>query len=156
MTGLGNKCMAGEKDLKKLMALLSPHLMDDDFVFCTVRDAVYGDYAELAPVASFSEDEGLTLLVSKENADRAGLEYGSVFKCITLNVHSNLEAVGLTAAVSTKLAGRGISANMIAAYYHDHIFVPAEKAAAALSAINELTRPPETEININEKDPELR
>jgi hypothetical protein len=132
--------MAGEKDLKKLMTSLSPHLMDGDFVFCTIQDGTYGDFVELLPMASFCEKEGLTLLVTKENADKAGFTYESIFKCITLNVHSSLEAVGLTAAVSSKLAERGISANVIAAYYHDHIFVPAEKADAALSALNEFGR----------------
>jgi hypothetical protein len=129
--------MAGEKDLKRLMTSLSPHLMDGDFVFCTIQDGKYGDFAKLLPMASFCEEEGLTLLVTKENADKAGFTYESIFKCITLKVHSSLEAVGLTAAVSSKLAKRGISANVIAAYYHDHIFVPAEKADAALSALNE-------------------
>jgi hypothetical protein len=132
--------MVGEKDLRKLMASLSPHLMDGDFVFCTIQDAKYGDFAELLPIASFCEDEGLALLVTKENADKAGLNYESIFKCITLKVHSSLEAVGLTAAVSDKLAERGISANVIAAYYHDHIFVQAEKADAALSALSEFSR----------------
>ena len=132
--------MAGEKDLRKLMASLSPRLMDGDFVFCTVRDAKYGDFAELSPMASFREDEGLTLLVTKENADKAGFNYESIFKCITLKIHSSLEAVGLTAAVSNKLADRGISANVVAAYYHDHIFVQAEKADAALSALKEFNR----------------
>ena len=79
------------------------------------------------------------MVVARQDADRAGLAYDSVFRCITLNVHSSLEAVGLTAAVSGKLAETGISANVIAAYYHDHIFVPAEKADAALSALNELS-----------------
>lgn len=119
------------------MTSLSPHLIDGDFVFCTIQDARYGDFVELFPLASFCEDEGLTLLVTKDNADSAGLSYESIFKCITLKVHSSLEAVGLTAAVAGKLAEKGISANVIAAYYHDHIFVPAEKAEAALSALTE-------------------
>ena len=117
--------MAGEKDLKKLLTSLSPYLMDDDFVFCTIQNARYGDYDELLPIASFCEDEGLTLLLKKENADKAGFNYESVFKCIALQVHSSLDAVGLTAVVSSKLAAMGISANVIAAYYHDYIFVPA-------------------------------
>lgn len=132
--------MVGEKDLRKLMTSLSPHLIDGEFVFCTIHNAKYGDFAELLPMASFCEDEGLTLLLTKETADKAGLNYESIFKCITLQVHSSLEAVGFTAAVSSKLAERGIGANVIAAYYHDHIFVQAERADAALSALNELSR----------------
>ena len=132
--------MAGVKDLRKLMTSLSPHLIDGDFVFCTIQDAKYGDFAELLPMASYCEDAALTLLVTKENADKAGFTYESIFKCLTLKVHSSREEVGLTAAISNKLAERGISANVIAAYYHDHIFVQAEKVDAALSALNEFTR----------------
>ncbi len=132
--------MIGEKDLRKLLTSLSPHLIDGDFVFCTIQDAKYGNFAELLPMASFCEDEGLTLLLTKVNADKAGFNYESIFKCITLKVHSSLEAVGLTAAVSSKLAERDISANVIAAFYHDHVFVQAEKADAALSALNEFSR----------------
>ena len=132
--------MVGEKDLSKLLALLAPHLMDGDFVFCTIKGAQYGDFAQLHPVASFSEAEGLTLLITKENADQAGFNYDSVFKGITLKVHSSLEAIGLTAAVSNKLTERGVSANVIAAYYHDHIFVQADKADVALSALKEFNR----------------
>lgn len=136
--------MAGERDLDKLLASLSPRLMDDDFVFCTIKDATYGDFAEFSPLASFSEDEGLTLVLTKENADRAGFKYEALFRCITLGVHSSIEAVGLTAAVSRRLADLGISTNMMAAYYHDHILVPVEKAADALSALRNLfRRPPE-------------
>jgi hypothetical protein len=134
--------MVGETDLSKMLASLAPHLMEGDFVFCSIQDAKYGDFAELLPIASILEAEGLTLLVARENADKAGINYESIFKGITLNVHSSLEAVGLTAAVSSKLAERGISANVIAAYYHDHIFVQAEKADAALSALNEFRRLP--------------
>ena len=129
--------MAGETDLGKLLASLAPHVMDGDFVFCTIHDAQYGDFAELSPLASFRETEGLTLLVTKEDADKAGFNYEAVFRGITLKVHSSLEAIGLTAAVSSELAKRGISANVIAAYYHDYVFVQAEQADAALSALSE-------------------
>ena len=132
--------MAGETDLNKLLASLAPKLMDGDYVFCTTPDAEYGDFAELSPLASFREAEGLTLVLTRENADQADINYESIFKGITLKVYSSLDAVGLTAAVSGKLAERGISANVIAAYYHDHIFVQAEKADVALSALNELNR----------------
>lgn len=69
--------MVGKKDIRKLMASLSPHLMDGDFVFFTIQNAKNGDFAELLPMASFCEDEGLTLLVTKENADKAGFNYES-------------------------------------------------------------------------------
>ncbi|MGO2019037.1 MAG: ACT domain-containing protein [Psychrobacter sp.] len=85
------------------------------------------------------ETEGLTLVLTKDKADEAGLNYEGVFRQITLTVHSSLEAVGLTAAVSTKLTSKDISANVIAAYYHDHIFVSNDKAEQALSALKELS-----------------
>lgn len=132
--------MTGETDLDTLLASLAPQLMDGDYVFCTVRGAAYGDFAQLSPVASFREAEGLTLLLAREKADQAGLPYESIFKGITLTVHSSLDAIGLTAAVSSKLADKGISANVIAAYYHDHIFVPAGRADDALSALKALSR----------------
>lgn len=132
--------MAGERDLKKLLESLSPCLLDGDFVFCTVQDANYHNVAGWVPLASFQEEHGLSLVVSKEHADKAGFDYDAVFKCITLNVHSSLEAIGLTAAVSGKLAERGISANVIAAYHHDHLFVQAGKEEAALLALREFSR----------------
>ncbi|GJM13699.1 MAG: transporter [Pseudohongiella sp.] len=130
--------MAGERELDKLLALLQPSLLDGDFVFCTLNNMQYGDFAELQPVASYQEVEGLTLVLSRDAADAAGLAYESVFNCITLMVHSSLDAVGLTAAVSGRLAASGISANVIAAYYHDHVFVPKEKAKLAMKALSEL------------------
>ncbi len=131
--------MAGEINLVKLLASMEPILLEDEYVFCTISSAQYGDYAEISPLASYLESEGLTLLVTKDNAEKSNLEYERVFKGITLTVHSSLEAVGLTAAVSNKLAEKGISANVIAAYYHDHIFVQAEKAEMAIEALNEFS-----------------
>ncbi len=131
--------MDGERNLQNLLRGLSPEMRDDTFVFCTIEGASYGDFLSAEPLASFLEEEGLTLILAKETAEDFNLKYEGVFKCITLKVHSGLAAVGLTAAVSGKLAGYGISANIIAAYFHDHIFVPAEKADLALSVLKDIS-----------------
>ena len=129
--------MAGISDLHELLKFMSPRLIDGEFVFCTVRGQV-ADYLHLEPLATFQECEGITLVLEKENAIKGTLVFESTFRLITLTVHSSLDAVGLTAAVSTQLASKGISANVIAAYYHDHIFVQSAKAELALSALKEL------------------
>jgi len=132
--------MTGETDLQTLLTSMSPALMEGDFVFLSFAGAVYGDHAELDPVASFLEPEGLTLVVEKSKAVELSLNFESVYKCITLKVHSSLEAVGLTAAFASKLSDHGISANVIAGYYHDHIFVLAGEAQKTVSALNELSQ----------------
>jgi len=132
--------MPGIKDLEKLLSTMSPELLKNEYVFCTVPGGSYGDYKDLNPVASFMESEGLTLVLTIEDADRSGLQYESSFKCITLTIHSSLEAVGLTAAVSKKLSDHNISANIIAAYYHDHIFVPSEAADKALNLLSDFCK----------------
>ena len=121
--------MSGITELDELLRAMSPKLLDSEFVFCTVKGKL-NDYAELDPVATFIE---------KSVAEKAGLAFDGSFSQITLTVHSSLEAVGLTAAVATKLASKGISANVIAAYYHDHVFVQTSKADEALSALQEFS-----------------
>ena len=133
--------MTGETDLKTILHSLSPHLHNDVYVFCTIADGHYGDYAEAKPIASFQEPEGLTLVLSQDCADAHGLSYGGLFRCISLQVHSSLESVGLTAVVAGKLAAYEISANMIAGYYHDHLFVPDARAIEALDLLNNLPNP---------------
>lgn len=132
--------MSGEKNLAKLLAAVSPALLAGEFVFCSFEKARYGDRPDLEPIATITESEGLTLVIPKSKADEEGIRYESVFRCITLNVHSSLDAVGLTAAFSNKLAEHGISANVVAGYFHDHIFVQNENAEKAIAAIIELTR----------------
>lgn len=112
-------------------------MQEGEYVFCTVSGRC-SDYAHLEPLASFVESEGVSLILPVATADKANLPYESTFRQITLTVHSSLSAVGLTAAISTKLASHGISANVVAAYYHDHLFVPADKADKALLALREL------------------
>lgn len=131
--------MAGETDLAKLLATMSPVLFPQIYVYCTVAHRDAARYQQLEPLATYREDEGLTFVLTRSAADEAGLAYGPLLRRITLNVHSALEAVGLTAAVSAALTREGISANVIAAYYHDHIFVPEADAERALSALRALT-----------------
>lgn len=131
--------MSGITDLALLLTSMSPKLMAGEFIFCTVQGE-YEQYAQLNPLATFRESEGLTLVVNKEAAMAAGLTFEACFKQITLTVHSSLEAVGLTAAVAAKLTEFNISANVIAGYYHDHVFVPTDKAQLALTALAEFNQ----------------
>ncbi len=131
--------MTGETDLDILLASLSPRLMDGEFVFCVFPGSRYGDLAHLEPVAAIAEPEGLTLIVPKSRADEQSFDYSSVFRMITLEVHSSLDAVGLTAAFSGALSAHGISSNVVAGFYHDHIFVPRESADKAIAALQELS-----------------
>ena len=128
--------MAGIVELDELLKSMTPEIKNGEYVFCTVVGN-YADYAHLNPLASFVESEGLTLIVSVDAAKEAQLPYESTFRQITLTVHSSLDAVGLTATVATKLASYDISANVVAAYYHDHIFVQSEKVDKALLALQE-------------------
>lgn len=134
--------MTGETNLQTLLSSMQPLLQQADYVFCTVKEDVLDLNESLAlhPIATFREEEGLTLVLEKSAADAKNFVYESVFKCITLTVHSSLDAVGLTAVVATKLAEHDISANVIAAYYHDHIFVQVEKAQAAMLALKSFQR----------------
>jgi len=112
-----------------------PILLDGEYVFCTFLSSHYGDYATLYPLASFNEKEGLTLVIQKETAILNNLKYEGIFKCISLNLISSLSSVGLTARISKLLAKNGISANMYAGFYHDHIFVPLDKAKDAFKLL---------------------
>ncbi|MDB9953408.1 ACT domain-containing protein [Porticoccaceae bacterium] len=132
--------MPGETDLKAILQSLSPIMLDETYVFCTVVGASYGDYAETAPIASYQENEGLTLVLTQERADIAKLGYEGLFSCISLQVHSSLESVGLTAVVAGKLAAYEISANIIAGYYHDHVFVPQAQASEAFGLLRDLNK----------------
>jgi uncharacterized protein len=84
------------------------------------------------------EREGLTLVLPRAQAEAHGLAYDYVAAWITLHVHSSLAAVGLTASFSAALAQAGVSCNVIAGYYHDHLFVPVERAERALSTLRAL------------------
>ncbi len=129
----------GGRDLRQLLAAMEPRLLPDEFVFCTLAQERNEVASDLPALASFREEEGLSLVLERSLAERRGFQYGPVMRCICLTVHSALDAVGLTAAISSRLARQGISANVVAAYFHDHVFVPAARAEEALEALRELS-----------------
>jgi hypothetical protein len=117
---------------------MSPVLHEGEYVFCTVKGKVNIDLRHI--LGSFKEEEGLTIVVEKKAADEMNLFYSFVSSWITLQVHSSLEAVGLTAAFSKALSEAGISCNVIAAYYHDHIFVPVNDKLKAMETLIRLSQ----------------
>ena len=130
--------MTGIVELEKLLSRINPRLVEGEFIFCTLSGNVF-DYSHLNPLSSFIESEGMTLVLSKDNAESMNIKFENTDRQIRLNVHSSLEVVGLRAAVSTKLASKNIRANVIAAYFHDHIFVQPDKSEDALKALHELS-----------------
>ncbi|MEO0743334.1 MAG: ACT domain-containing protein [Bacteroidota bacterium] len=130
----------GTTDLAGLLGTMEPVMQDGAFVFVTVPTHTFALAVETDPVAAVMEAEGLTLVLPQAQADALRFGYGTVFRQLTLTVHSSLDAVGLTAAVATRLAAHGIPANVIAGYYHDHLFVPHDRAEEALAALRALSR----------------
>lgn len=128
--------MAGETALATLLRSMSPQLNDGDYVFCTLPDPRIPTGCEV--IGSFREQEGLTVIVERQQAEQAGLAFDYVAAWITLNVHSALEAVGLTAAFASALGQAGISCNVIAGYYHDHLFVGRADAERAMQVLRQL------------------
>jgi len=121
-----------------MIANMTPVLQPGTFVFCSM---LLNDDARAAATlarATFVEDEGLSLILPKAEADRLGLSYDVPMKQITLMVFSSVSGVGLTAAVATELAKKKIPANVVAASNHDHIFVPSKQADEAVELLRAL------------------
>jgi uncharacterized protein len=132
--------MRGERDLERLLASLEPVRRAGSFVFVLIGDQTLLE--AVVPEATVREDEGLTVVLRREQADQLGIAYDYVAAWITLRVHSALDAVGLTAAISTALADAGLSCNVIAGLHHDHLLVPEDRASEAIEVLSGLgTRP---------------
>ncbi len=116
---------------------MQPRLSDVEFAIGTVADPKAAEGIE-GIVATFLEDEGLSVVAPARTLQEAGFVHCRGWARITLNVHSSLAAVGLTAAVASAFAVEGISANVVAAYFHDHLFVPwaqRDRAMAILATL---------------------
>lgn len=129
----------GEKNLAQLLASLKPLVREEIYVFISLEVVSTSLRDKLSPMMVFDESEGTTLIVEKAKAVENSIPFNGEFACITLSVHSSLEAVGLTAAASTVLANANISANVVAAFYHDHIFVPHKRRAEAIACLRSLS-----------------
>ncbi len=129
--------MPGEIDLPKLIASMSPELVPGVFVFATLPPGKQRP-AGMDPVMTFREREGETLILSEEQAGAAALASTFRSRMITLNVHSSLDAVGFLATITAHLAAAGMGVNPVSAYFHDHLFVPADRAEEALSILQAL------------------
>jgi hypothetical protein len=129
--------MIGETDLAKILKTLKPKHNVGDYVYCVVNDLNKFNLNEI--IFFFREEEGITVVLKKEVADKLKLDYTFVAAWIKLTVHSSLESVGLTAAFSKALSEEAISCNVVAGYYHDHIFVPKKDAEKALKVFTKLS-----------------
>ena len=128
--------MSGETDLDRLIAGMEPALHPEIFVFVTLRGQPMP--TGLTPRMVFEEDEGRTLILTRAQAETHGLGFEFPCRMITLNVHSALQAVGFIARIATALAAEGMGVNPVAGYFHDHLFVPEDRAADAMAILRAL------------------
>jgi Uncharacterized protein conserved in bacteria len=129
---------SGDENLSNLLNNLQPNLLNEDYVFITLEDYSFDFFNLLHPIATFKEEEGLTLVISEERAKRENFKYNSVFKCISLGAHSSLNSVGLIATISTLLSEKGISCNVFSGYFHDHLFVQKSLSKEALELLQSI------------------
>jgi hypothetical protein len=120
-----------------MVAGMRPALMPGSYVFCAAPSGM--DTVPAEALASFREDEGVSLLLPVEFALAEGFEIGPAMRRITLQVLSDLEGIGLTAAVAAALASEDIACNVMAALRHDHVFVPEAQAERALAVLEQLS-----------------
>ena len=123
-------------DLATLLRTLEPVLNSGVYVYTQIP--LERDMAAIEAIATVREREGITLILREEEAQRHALPVLFRAAWITLTVHSDLQAVGLTAAFSRALADAGIGCNVIAGAIHDHVFVPVQHAQRALDTLRAL------------------
>ena len=129
--------MSGEKKLEILLKTMKPKINLGEFVFCEVKNLEKINLSEI--VMTFREEESITIIAQKEIADKLNLKYSFIASWITLTIHSSLDAVGLTAAFSKALSENGISCNVVAAFYHDHIFVDKKDTEKTMEILNKFS-----------------
>jgi len=126
------------RDTRSMIGGMAPVLDPVTYAFVTTRDPIRARDAAAVALATFVEEEGLSLILPLSAAQDMAFAAPMPMARITLTVHSALDGTGLTAAVATALAAEGIPCNMVAAYHHDHAFVPADMAPRALATLNAL------------------
>mgnify|MGYP001307509083 FL=1 len=130
--------MSGETEIDILLKNMRPEINDGEYVFCSVNNRDKVNFEEV--VAFIREKEGLTIIVEKNKAISLGLDYGFISSWITLNVHSSLDAVGFNSIISNSLSEYNISSNVVAGFYHDHLFVNIKDSNRAISILKNLSK----------------
>ena len=128
------------RDTGAMIAGMTPRLKDGAFVFCTTTSPAVIEAAARQALCFFREEEGVTVVLPVDVAATLGFDIALAIKHIELEVFSALDGVGLTAAVASALAMVGIPCNMVAAYHHDHVFVPAGMAERAVTVLEAAQR----------------
>lgn len=128
--------MVGEANLDVLLSSMTAKLVDGLYVFVTLKDRAVA--AALEPRMMFMEAEGTTLILTKEEAEDAALDYEFPCRMITLQIHSSLEAVGFLARITAELAKANMGVNPVSGFYHDHLFVPDGRQGDALRILQRL------------------
>ena len=130
--------MSGETDLGELLRGMSPALHRGEYTFESMTEDQAATLIDRAWMMC-REDEGVTVIMPVDEPSSNDIADKPRFCRITLRVHSSLHAVGLTAAVSHVLADHQIPANMVAGFFHDHVFVPSDRANDAMTALASVT-----------------
>ena len=130
--------MSGAINLRTLIKEMEPKLNNGEYVFTTVSNV--DTIPRSATLFEFKEVEGTTLVLKKATANCYNLSYQYVASWITLKVHSSLEAVGLTAVFSNVLANHNISCNVVAGFYHDHIFVDKKDGEKTVKVLTDFSK----------------
>jgi len=130
--------MSGVSDINELLDTMKPVVVPGEYVFCSLSNEEFSGL-DKEPVLFFREREGITVIITKEEAESKSLKYSGVWGMITLSVHSDLHTVGFLAEITKHLAKEGISVNVVSGYYHDHLFIPAEKTDKAMEILNSLS-----------------
>ena len=123
----------GETDLAAMLATLSVQRRPGVFAYIAVQVPTPGLIA--AAHAVVKEGRLTTIVLPVDAAARAGQAADVQFAWLTLTVQSSLDAVGLTAAVSARLAAIGIPCNVLAGYHHDHLLVPVDRVDDAINVL---------------------
>jgi len=121
-----------------MVAGMTPVLQEGRYLFCSTGDATRIEQCRERAIGMFREAEGVSFILAAADAEAIGFDGALPMRHIVLQIVSALDGVGLTAAVSAALAERGIPCNMVAAYHHDHVFVPDTMADEAVAVLREL------------------
>jgi hypothetical protein len=123
--------------LRELLKNMEPELHGEKYVICALPPEVFAPKG--SPIMAFPEDEGVTLIMREEEAKKdKKLKRSRPHAMITLRVLSDLEAVGFLAKITSALAEKRISVNVVSAFYHNHLFVPWEKRKEAMEVLKAL------------------